>query len=95
MNKIAEKGDGAKAWLQKEQARCVCTSARSRCLAFKLTPWYTSLSLAKLLSSPSLAPTKLDEIKIKINILGSFLTSKVGQATDKAQEVFERVKAEL
>ena len=37
-----------------------------------------------MLGSPSLAPTKLDEIKIKVNILSAFAAKKLDQATDAA-----------
>lgn len=51
--------------------------------------------IAGLLASPSLAPTKLDELKIKANILSSFALKKVEQlaedaadyASDAAQQV--------
>jgi len=45
--------------------------------------------IAGLLGSPSLAPTKLDELKIKANILSSFAAKKVGEAYDAAGEYFE------
>ena len=44
-------------------------------------------SIAGLLSSPSLAPTKLDELKIKANILSSFAAKRVGEAYDAAGEM--------
>jgi len=40
--------------------------------------------IAGLLASPSLAPTKLDELKIKANILSSFAAQKAGDAYDAA-----------
>lgn len=56
-------------------------------------------SIAGLLASPSLAPTKLDELKIKANILSSFVVKKaeeyVEYAEDAAQEVFEGVKEQV
>lgn len=55
----------------------------------------SSSSLAKLLSSPSLAPTKADEIKIKLNILGAFAATKVREAEDAVESAYERVKEEL
>lgn len=43
-------------------------------------------SLANLLSSPSLAPTKLDEIKIKANILRSFVAKKAQELKNELYE---------
>ena len=43
--------------------------------------------IAGLLGSPSLAPTKLDQLKIKANILSSFAKTKVEQAYDTAKDV--------
>ncbi|WVO22327.1 protein disulfide-isomerase domain [Cryptococcus decagattii] len=45
--------------------------------------------LANLLASPSLAPTKLDELKVKINILSAFAAQKAGEAYDSAEEILE------
>ncbi|WVO16400.1 protein disulfide-isomerase domain [Cryptococcus depauperatus] len=45
--------------------------------------------LAGLLASPSLAPTKLDELKIKINILSSFAAQKVSEAYESVEEMIE------
>jgi len=42
--------------------------------------------LAKLVSSPSLAPTKLDEIIVKKNILSSFVFRKLGDQASLASE---------
>ncbi|KAK1924429.1 thioredoxin-like protein [Papiliotrema laurentii] len=53
--------------------------------------------IAGLLASPSLAPTKLDELKIKANILSAFAAKKAEDATeaakDKAGQVAEGVEA--
>ncbi|KAK4687212.1 26S proteasome regulatory subunit N3, partial [Tremellales sp. Uapishka_1] len=43
--------------------------------------------IAGLLSSPSLAPKKLDELKIKANILSSFAGSKIEDIKDAAGEM--------
>ncbi|KAL7417110.1 disulfide-isomerase precursor [Mrakia frigida] len=55
--------------------------------------------LAKLLSSPALAPTKTDEIKIKLNILSSFVTKKAAGAfeavKEEVQDAWGGVKQEL
>ncbi|ODO08204.1 protein disulfide-isomerase domain [Cryptococcus amylolentus CBS 6273] len=48
--------------------------------------------LANLLASPSLAPTKLDELKIKINILSAFASQKASDAYDSAEELLEDAK---
>jgi uncharacterized protein with PhoU and TrkA domain len=46
-----------------------------------------SSRIAGLLSSPSLASNKLDELKIKANILSSFAAKRVGEAYDAAGEM--------
>ena len=49
-----------------------------------------------MLASPSLAPTKLDELKIKANILSAFAAKKVEEyaeaAGEAAQDAYETVK---
>jgi protein disulfide-isomerase A6 len=40
-----------------------------------------------LLGSPSLAPTKLDELRIKANILSSFAATKFEEAFGTAEEI--------
>lgn len=42
--------------------------------------------IAGLLASPSLAPTKLDELKIKANILSSFAITQAENAYDAAAD---------
>jgi protein disulfide-isomerase A6 len=53
--------------------------------------------IANLLGSPSLAPTKLDELKIKANILSSFAATKLEDlkdaAGDKLNELGEDAEA--
>lgn len=55
--------------------------------------------IANLLASPSLAPTKLDELKIKANILSAFAVKKaeevVDAATDAAGDAYEAVKEQV
>ena len=41
--------------------------------------------MAGLLGSTSLAPTKMDEIKIKANVLAAFITKKADEAADTAE----------
>lgn len=97
MARIAEKGTDAENWLTKEQGRFVllftCVSPRSAS-AHVVLPSFPC-RLTKLISSPSLAPTKKDEVKIKLNVLSSFLSKKVAQAVGGAQEVYEAVKEEV
>ncbi|GFZ44141.1 protein disulfide-isomerase [Saitozyma sp. JCM 24511] len=45
--------------------------------------------IAGLLASPSLAPTKLDELKIKANILSSFAVQKITDLYEAAEEAVE------
>jgi protein disulfide-isomerase A6 len=49
----------------------------------------TIRSIAGLLASPSLAPTKLDELKIKANILSSFAVQKITDLYEAAEEAVE------
>jgi len=51
-----------------------------------------SLWLWGLSNQPFLQPSKLDEIKIKANILASFLEEKVISAKEGAEEALEDVK---
>lgn len=50
------------------------------------------IRIAGLLASPSLAPTKLDELKVKANILSSFAAQKAGDAYDAAAGVVNGAK---
>jgi protein disulfide-isomerase A6 len=45
--------------------------------------------IAGLLASPSLAPTKLDELKVKANILSSFAAQKAGDAYTAAGDAYD------
>jgi protein disulfide-isomerase A6 len=55
-----------------------------------------SVRLATILEKRSLSQSKLDEIKIKYNILRAFVEQKVEDATEKASaESFVRAEAEL
>ncbi|TXT11633.1 uncharacterized protein COLE_02043 [Cutaneotrichosporon oleaginosum] len=55
--------------------------------------------LANLLASPSMAPTKLDEIKVKANILGAFVAQKAEELKNDlfndGQQVIGKAKEEL
>lgn len=59
-------------------------------VADKGESWLTKeqARIAGLLASPSLAPTKLDELRIKANILSSFVTAKAEEAYDTTAEAF-------
>ena len=101
MSKIAEKGTEAEKWLTNEQGRFVPPShflnlrTRDSKLTFRSPLRLFSLRLAKLISSPALAPTKTDEIKIKLNILSSFLTKKAAAVAGGMKETFDAVKEEV
>ena len=47
----------------------------------------TSSRIAGLLASPSLSAAKLDELRVKANILSSFTVGKLGEAVDAAQKM--------
>jgi protein disulfide-isomerase A6 len=53
---------------------------------------FCSPSLAAILKKRTLAPSKLDEIKIKYNILSAFIKEKAEEAKEK---VTGRASAEL
>jgi protein disulfide-isomerase A6 len=41
------------------------------------------------LASPSLGPAKLDELKVKANILSSFAATKAEELTEAAHELYD------
>lgn len=47
----------------------------------------------KLASSPSLAPTKMDEITIKRNILSTFISRTFDDAAETVHEVVDKVES--
>jgi hypothetical protein len=49
--------------------------------------------IAGLLGSTNLAPTKLDELKVKANILSSFVASKFNDALNAAGDATDSVKS--
>lgn len=51
--------------------------------------------LATILQKRTLAPRKLDEIKIKANILAAFVEQKAEEVADEAKEAAGDIKAEL
>ncbi|KAF8313568.1 protein disulfide isomerase [Clavulina sp. PMI_390] len=51
--------------------------------------------LATILKKKTLAPRKLDEIKIKANILAAFVEKKAEEATEQVKAATEHIKAEL
>ncbi|KAG5637160.1 hypothetical protein H0H81_005563 [Sphagnurus paluster] len=79
MDKIV---NSSEAYVQKEATRSVmpCTPG---CM-FKILTGVCS-SLSKILEKRNLAPTKLDEIKIKANILSAFVEEKVEEKTGRAE----------
>jgi protein disulfide-isomerase A6 len=52
-------------------------------------------SLTSILNKKTLAPRKLDEIKIKANILRAFVEEQATEGAEKAKEATEHIKAEL
>lgn len=48
-----------------------------------------------ILVKRSAPPSKLDEVKIKANILGAFVQKKAEEAKEKVEEVVEAIKDEL
>jgi len=51
--------------------------------------------LASILNKKTLAPRKLDEIKIKANILRAFVEEQAAEGAEKAKEATGHIKAEL
>jgi protein disulfide-isomerase A6 len=58
-------------------------------------PIYLFIRLASILSKRTISPAKLDEIKIKANILGAFVNRKLEEAQEKVESVIGRATAEL
>ncbi|WVQ82191.1 protein disulfide-isomerase domain [Cryptococcus sp. DSM 104549] len=88
---IVEKAKAALANLNKDKANSSAeyyVKAMERVLA-KGESWLAKeqARLANLLASPSLAPTKVDELKIKVNILSAFAAQKAGEAYGAAEEL--------
>jgi protein disulfide-isomerase A6 len=42
-----------------------------------------------------MAPTKLDEIKIKANILAAFAAKKVEEVKEEVEEIADKIREEL
>ena len=76
MERMVEKGES---WLSKEQARLVTRRHAHPDLHY--------FRIAGLLASPSLAPKKLDELRVKSNILSSFVMGKVADTYEAAQDM--------
>jgi protein disulfide-isomerase A6 len=51
--------------------------------------------LATILRKRNLSPSKLDEIKIKYNVLSAFVQQKVDEASEKLSDNFGKAEAEL
>ena len=67
MEKVAS---GSEEYIEKESKRYVSDKmGRSR----YTDVWFTNCSLSSILTKRTLSPAKLDEIKIKANILGAFV----------------------
>lgn len=54
-----------------------------------------STRLTNLLASPTIAPKKLDEIKVKLNILKAFVEDKAEDLKEEAEKVAKDIKDEL
>ena len=48
-------------------------------------------SLSSILKKRNLSPQKLDEIKVKANILASFAAKKIEEFIEEAEEILESV----
>jgi protein disulfide-isomerase A6 len=53
------------------------------------------ISLASIISKGTLSPQKLDEIKMKANVLAAFAADKSEAAKQEAEHLVEKVKEEL
>ncbi len=56
------------------------------CLSYSVTPFY---SLASILQKRVLSSAKLDEIKVKANVLAAFAAEKVEEARDTIERAIE------
>jgi len=54
-----------------------------------------SKRLATILKKRNLSQSKLDEIKVKFNILSAFVEEKIDEAAEKVSEAFKKAEAEL
>lgn len=54
-----------------------------------------SKRLTSILNKGGLSPAKLDEIKIKANVLKAFIAEKAQEAEEKAESIMARATAEL
>ena len=57
--------------------------------------FFSLCSLASILQKRSLADAKLDEIKLKVNVLSAFTAKKIEEAEEKVAETIERSTEEL
>lgn len=51
--------------------------------------------MSNILAKKTLSPEKLDEIKIRANILASFVADKATEAEEAAESVIAKAKEEL
>lgn len=108
--KVMEKlSNGTEEWLEKETTRWVplilCVPKRIRnwlsVFADRGLCFFLSSRLASILKKRNVSPQKLDEVKIKANILSSFKAVEekaeqvVEQAAEKLEEAVGRATAEL
>jgi hypothetical protein len=71
----------------------VCSSLFSflRVTSISFDALLTFCSLASILQKRVLAPAKLDEIKVKANVLAAFAAEKVAEARDTIERAVEEL----
>lgn len=86
-------------WVKKETTRLVIFPFRITIFPFTYSHRGVLFRLESILKKKSLAPSKLDEIKIKANILAAFVEKKIEEAVEDAEEaaedVVDKVKEEI
>ena len=87
MNKIA---NSSEEYLEKERARFVLVQLATGLIICRSNLYLSRL--ASILKKRALNDKKLDEIKVKANILASFVVQKVEEAEESAEETLEQIK---
>ena len=87
--------NGSEEYLEKESARCVSHGSGGLRVVLTCSPVLCVDSLSSILTKRTLSPGKLDEIKIKANILGAFRPAVVPVEEEDADQEIGRDTAEL
>lgn len=86
---------GAEGYLEKESKRYVGAKFTSNKDISMILKCHVQPSLASILQKRGLSPAKLDEIKIKANILKAFVAEEAEEAEAKVESFARKATAEL